>query len=128
MIDIQIEGKKFKEWTPVVVSSPVKVVDSVVGDIMAESARREELVKKLYRECPYRPGDTVIPKYISDRKKYGEKIIVMSIVDSYAKFGKDETWPSNDTPYLVTAKSYDKDTIFLCTTDFLIPVKKKESA
>lgn len=125
MIDIQIEGKKVKNWTPVIVGSQVKTIDPIVGDIMAESARREAIVRRLYSECPYRPGDTVVPRTVANRKEYGERIMVMSMVDTYAHFGKDEVWPSSDNPMIVCAKSYDKDTIFFCSTDFLM--KKKES-
>jgi len=112
--------------TPVVVGSQVKTVDAVVGDIMAESARREAIVRRLYANCPYKPGDTVVPKTKAARDEWGEKLIVTAMVDSYAKFGKDEIWPSNDDPMIVHVKSYDKDTHFICSTGYLM--KKKDSA
>lgn len=128
MIDIQIEGTKKKTWEPVVVGSQVKTLENVVGDIMAESVRRENLVRKLYSECPYRPGDTVVPSNSDLVKQYGEKIMVLSIVDTYAKFGKNEKWPQSDNPLLVTAKSYDKDMTFICSTDFLMKKPRENAA
>lgn len=119
MIDITVEGNKPKKWIPAIVGGPSKV-DPIVGDIMAESQRREAIVRDLWLKCPYKPGDTVMPSTEANCKKYGEKIIVLSIVDTYAKFGKDEVWPANDCPMLVTAKSHEKDSTFICTTDFLV--------
>jgi len=134
MIDIKLEGKRKTVWYPTNVGSPVKVSEEYkppallepLGSIKHEALRRDELIKKLYRECSYRSGDEVEYVNDNDKKKNPEdRLVVMNIVDSYTKIGKDEKWPASDNPLIVHAKQFKQDgsvSEFFCTTNYL---KKK---
>lgn len=137
MINIELEGTKKKTWYPTTVGSPVKLSEEYkgpallepLGSIKHEALRREAIVKKLYRDCPYRIGDEVEYTKENEKKKNpNDRLIVLNIVSSYAQMGKEEKWPSSDNPLLVHAKLFKEDGSideFFCTTNYL---KKKGSA
>jgi hypothetical protein len=89
------------------------------GITPAEYIRREQVVKDLFTACPYSANDTVYPSDPKEFKRYGA-VRVLGICASYMMIDKDETWPKNDNPLIVTFQplSNPKNTMF-CTVNFL---------
>lgn len=80
----------------------------------AESQRREAVIKKHFKECPYYANEMV--------RKAGDTaeertIKVLFICPSYAAYDKAD-WPANDNPLIVYAQYANGDKFF-CTTNFL---------
>lgn len=125
MINIKIPGK-YKYQSPPVVTDIVSTAvetdkpSNITLSIRDEAVRRDNVVKRLFHECPYKAGDTVIPKTAEGIMEYGDKIFVRGIASSYTQMGKEEKWPANDMPLIVLAYSHKLDSVFLCTTNFLI--------
>ncbi len=124
MIDIKIPSKKPpKVWYSTTPNSQVKtdvpVILSSNQTIAAEAARRDSIVRKLAFDCPYKPGDTVVPVSSDGFNLLGSHVMVTKICSSYAHMGKDEKWPANDNPMIVHVWSKDKNSEFFCTTDYL---------
>lgn len=81
-----------------------------------EAMRRDNIVRALYRTCPYKVGDTCfLPA--SAKKDYGTTAVVMHIAEQYIALGKDYEW-KDDNPMIVYAKS-DKGKFFFCTVSYL---------
>jgi hypothetical protein len=89
------------------------------GITPSEYIRREDIVKELFKTCPYGAGDIVYPTNEKDYKKYGA-VKVLGICASYMMIDKDEVWPKNDNPMIITFQpvSNPKNTMF-CTVNFL---------
>ncbi len=86
---------------------------------VAEFIRRDNLVRKMFIECPYRPGDTGFPINKKDYEKYGV-FIVTGILVSYRDTAYDHEWPKNDNPMVVTIKSLKEPThVMFCTPSWL---------
>ncbi len=122
MIDIKIPGTKVKKpYYPVTQGSSVKVAanNDILGALRKEARRRDNLVRDLWRACPYSTGDKVVPVDGAALRKYGDDITVLHISKSYAELGKNEEWPDDDCPLIVYAQSHKKNQYFFCTTNYL---------
>ena len=120
MINIFIPGTKEKPKSYSVTNTVYQPTQQAGQDsLQYEISRRESVVRELARTCPFKPGDTAKPISPAAQAKWGTKILVQKICSSYAHLGKDEKWPSNDNPMIITAWSHDKKTTFFCTTNFL---------
>lgn len=122
MITVHLPGTKPKTPVyPTYQNSPVSVsYPTPTGESLAyKFAERDRIVKELFRKCPYWVGHKVIPETEAGQKKYGTDIVVTGVCSSYAHMGKDEAWPTNDNPMIVSAYSNDKKMHFFCTIDFL---------
>ena len=114
MINVLVHSTRFNK--------PVKVESPVIGGgttMFAEAQRRNNIIQRMAAECKYKKGDVV---KVSDDVKpnvYGDNVQVISILDSYDKFGKNETWPKNDCPLIVHAFSEAKNQYFFCTPGYL---------
>lgn len=99
--------------------------DKPNGNILTEVLRRDAIVRKLYKDCPYTKGETVTPTTPQDLVKYGKTIIVQHICSCYVEMGSANEWPKGDNPYIVGAFAPEKNVSFYCTTNFLEPLKDK---
>jgi hypothetical protein len=89
------------------------------GISTTEYVRREQIVKDLFAGCTYQAGDTLYPTRTSDFKKYGA-CRVLGICTSYMYMDKDEAWPKNDNPLIVTFQPLtDPKTTMFCTVNYL---------
>jgi len=82
-----------------------------------EAVRRDNIVFDLWQACPFHVSEPVMAKSVEDRKTYG-KLSIRGIFRSYSEFHANETWPSDDVPYIITCDSEHKGTI-ICTSSFL---------
>lgn len=89
-----------------------------VNPMYKELERRNDIIKKLFNECPYKEGDTCIPTTDKDIEQYGE-VNILNMCSSITEYGKHEAWPKSDNPMIVTGFSHKKQTTFFCTTNFL---------
>jgi hypothetical protein len=125
MINIKIPGK-YKNEPPIVTDIITTIVNTeepktsnMSLSIRDEAIRRDTIVKKLFAACPYKAGDTVIPKTAEGIMEYGDKIFVRGVASSYTQMSKEEKWPASDNPLIVLAYSHKKDEAFFCTVNFL---------
>jgi hypothetical protein len=107
---------KTPDVTPVE-SPPLK--QGMMPTMMNEAIRREKIVEKLAKECPYKEHDIVTPVDDEEVAKYGKNILVEKICKSYTEIGLSEKWPASDLPLIVMAWSQEKQTRFFCTTNYL---------
>lgn len=88
-----------------------------------EIARRELVIKKLYNECSYNKGDTVVPALV-DRQGEGEYIVdyIDSSWKDYASGRpfKSIEWPDNDNPYLVSATNKKTSKAIIATINYFV--------
>ena len=122
MINIFIPGTKEKPKSYSVSSSSYATsvnIPPLHESMQFEITRRDNIVKDLARNCPFKPGDTATPVSPAAKEKWGKKILVQKICGSYAHLGKDEPWPKTDNPMIITAWSHEKKTALFCTVDFL---------
>lgn len=87
-----------------------------------EWSRRNTIVQDLSRACPFRAGDTFYPCNKEGYEMYG-KCYVQHKAITYMDISRDN-WPSDDLPWIITAKSLIKDAdgkerIFLAVTSYL---------
>ena len=115
MIKIVLPGLK-KPPLPYTPPSNARVTN-VVTSIMQEAKDRDEIVRKLFRECPYTKGDVCVTQNEQARETYGDCTII-GVLSTYGDM-KKEKWPESNNPLIVTAQSSVDDTIFHCTTNFL---------
>lgn len=97
------------------------VVQNIVPGMMAEAFRRNTIVEQLFKDCPYKAGDTVVCADARSANAYGDSLQVHSVCSNYAQMGKDEVWPKNDNPFIVLAWSEKRAEHVACTTNFLKP-------
>ena len=95
--------------------------DNEMGSLFKEAQRRDKIIKALVKGINYVEGEIVTPYNQEGRDKWGEQLIVEKICDSYALYGKNEDWPKNDTPFLITCYNKDKAARFNCTPGYVIP-------
>ena len=114
MIEIKLPNPNKKPSLIPLAFTPHKPKLSLVQQ---EASKRDILIKKLYKECPYNVGDTVVPVDELEKKKYGD-VVVEGICKSYAEFGKDVKWHEGN-PMIVTFFSPKMKCRIFCTTDFL---------
>lgn len=109
----------------VCVPTPITVVTSGKFDTakFTEAKRRDEIVRKLVKDCPYSVGETVEVNSDPGKEKYGATALVMGIAQNYIQLGKEE-WPEGDNPLIVHARA-DDDTEFFCTVNYLRPIINK---
>lgn len=84
--------------------------------IINEVQRRDKIIKELVKEFPYKVGDYIIPQKEEDQKKWG-KCTVLAICSEYIHLSKDDKWPKNDNPLIVTV-SAETGEIFFATTNY----------
>lgn len=87
-----------------------------------EFVRRDEIVRKMWRECNWREGDVLCPRGPQSRDKYGTNIKVEGIYRTYHDFHENEKWPSDDEPYIMTVRPERgaNGGRICCTPDFLM--------
>lgn len=83
-------------------------------DTWKEAKRRDDIIKRIYKECKYYPGQKLTPKEPDAAKEYGVCTII-GVCSSYALYGKDVVWPTSDNPLIVTVLTSKQATLF--TTD-----------
>ena len=83
-----------------------------------EWLRRDNIVATLARTCPYVVGDTFYPAFEDWYKSHGKCIIEGKVI-SYLEIDKTDEWPIDDTPFIISGRSFEKNTKFVCRTDFL---------
>lgn len=101
------------------------------GVTLEEYKRRNDIVRKMWNDCPYRPGAKLWPSNPDKAAIYGEVNVTM-ICYSYSQMDNDK-WPENDNPLIVhaTANMNGHKYNFFCTTNFLQeknPLIKKEES
>lgn len=94
-----------------------------------EFVRRDKVVRQLYIDCPWRPGELLRPAADNYFEQYGN-VLVRGIYKSYHDFSTAEAmqWPADDEPYILSVQPQKGDSSLLCvTSDFLakIPVGDK---
>ena len=92
------------------------------GEVYKEIARRNAIISELVGKCPYKAGDIVQVVGEKDREKEGDCQVV-GMVTAYYLLEKDNKWPKDDNPMIVTARSFKNNTTFFCTTNYLEPKK-----
>ena len=95
------------------------LVSPTAQTIIGEAKRRDDIIKQMFKNCPYKEGDIVKPYSAAGIKQYGDDVIVEKICDTYAKMGKSEEWPKDDCPMIVTAWSNKTSSRFFCTVGYL---------
>lgn len=120
MISITLEGKKKTHVQPSYSHLPAPKPTSTLGIRLQE---RDDLIKKLYKECPYNIGDFTVVDSTDQNvvDEYGD-VEVLHICKSIFDFGKRSEWPAEGNPLIVTAYSKKANRHFFCTTNYL---KKK---
>lgn len=86
----------------------------------SEFVRRDNIVRAMFRDCQWRPGDTGFPINKKDYEKSGV-FVVIGVMTTYRDTSYDHDWPKNDNPMIVTIKSLkDAATIFFCTPEWIV--------
>ncbi len=91
-------------------------VASTTSKIYEEIERKDKIIKDLVKQFKYKKGDTVLPRAVKDREKWGH-CTIMHVVDRYIYLEKDFKWPVNDNPMIVTAVT-EAGEIFTATTNY----------
>lgn len=94
--------------------NPITELTSAVWET---AKKRDDIVKKLYKDCPYNVGD--ICKPVNPDKRYSNNISITAICKSLTDMGKDYQWPKDDNPMIVHAYDNEKKFPMFCTTNFL---------
>jgi len=89
----------------------------VVTTMFSEARRRDDIVKNLFKECPYKVGDKVKARLQENKTAIGVGV-VKNICKRYTDLGRDYTWPETDNPMIVTVISEEGE-IFFSTTNYL---------
>lgn len=126
MISITLPGKKKQHTyssytTPNTSLSIIPKPNTILGIKLQE---RDDIIKKLYKECKYYVGDTTYVDSTDAQlvEDYGD-VEVLHICKNIFDFGKKTAWPEEGhNPLIVTAYSKKADRRFFCTTNYL---KKK---
>lgn len=84
-----------------------------------EFLRRDRIVRQLFLDCPFHSGEELVPKKPEDFERYG-KLTVQGIMKTYHDFHKDEKWPADDEPYILTTYSEKLKMVVFCTSGFLM--------
>lgn len=82
--------------------------------VFKETARRENIIKKLVSECGFTEGQVVL----SDVKEE-EEYVINKICRCYAHLGSNVDWPVNDNPMLLTITSVKNTSVSFCTTNYV---------
>lgn len=93
-----------------------------------EACRRDKIIKDLFASCTYKEKDRVMFINPKDDLKYGKDPYVTKIISSYAQWPKNEPWPDNDNPMIVTLFVQDKAETLFCTTNLVKPYNSVEAA
>ena len=102
--------------------TPISDLTKKQSELRHEALRRDQIIRNLNKEIKYKEGDRVSLASDAAAAKYGKEIYVTKIVTSYAQMGKDEEWPASDCPMIVSCYSKDKDTNFICTPHYILPL------
>lgn len=89
------------------------------------SLERNNIIKRMVSNIPYKCGDTVSPHSEKEVSIWGKDCVVETIATNLTQLGRDYVWPNDDNPLLVGVYSKKKDCRFFCTPNFLI---KKEAS
>ena len=89
-----------------------------------EYRRRDNIVVKAARECPFETGDTGYPIDAKKYEKYGA-CTVLYVCRTYKDMGPEETWPDTDNPFILGFRpSVGKPETIICTNNFLSKTNK----
>lgn len=132
LIDITYPSLRVKKeswrdtWKPpeksFTLGSPIK---EETGTLWAETRRRDDIIKRMANDCKYVEGEVVTLHNAEARAKYGERVTVSKICDSYAKYqnkNNKQDWPKNDLPMIVFARDIKRNISFFCTPNYLVPL------
>jgi hypothetical protein len=89
-----------------------------VVSMFTEAQRRDSIIKEHVKKFPFKEGDIVQPVEPTEFEKYG-KLMISKIADSYGKLGKNEEWPSNDNPFIISVYVEKTNSYLFCTTNYL---------
>lgn len=117
---LQTPTSNVVELTPTTIEKNKKLFD--------EACRRDKIIKDLFAACPYKEKDRVMFIKQADETKYGKEVYVIKIISSYAQWPKNEPWPDNDNPMIVTIFVQDKAETLFCTTNLVKPYNSVEAA
>jgi hypothetical protein len=117
-----VYGKHYQQQPYVVPGvrqpNPKDVAHAYVMSITPqEVVRRDLIVRQAAMQCQWKAGEVLLAKNEEDRKKYG-RLTVRGYMRSYLDFKKNDSWPSDDVPLIVTCSSELEGEI-VCTADFL---------
>jgi hypothetical protein len=75
-----------------------------------EFVRRDKLVRQMWVDCGFKPGEVVRPKSDIAYEKYG-RCTIRGVYKSYHDFstGEGQDWPKNDRPFIITVDPDKKD-------------------
>ncbi|MFZ2190117.1 MAG: hypothetical protein WAV48_05015 [Candidatus Magasanikiibacteriota bacterium] len=101
--------------------SPADIQQAQARKILpAEFVRRDLLIRKMFVECGWRPGDTAFPESKKDYEKHGA-FMVQGVLMSYKDLAYDHDWPKSDVPLTITIKAMkDSKNILFCTPGWLV--------
>lgn len=86
----------------------------------AEFVRRDNIVRAMFRDCKWRPGDTGFPINKKDYEKYGV-FVVIGVMTTYRDTSYEHEWPKSDNPMIVTIKSLkDQTQVLFCTPEWVV--------
>ena len=90
-----------------------------VGISKAEWIRRDNIVRKQSKECPFNFGDTVYPTSKEGFLKYG-KCLITGKIKTYAEMDRD-AWPPSNNPFILSARCLTPEgegDAFICTYNY----------
>lgn len=110
---------------PTIIGNPPSTTTTPAKDTVFEEAlRRDRIIRALAREVKYKVNDICKPFNPKLYEDYGEEIRVTGICDTYVKYGRNESWPKNDVPFIIHAQSLKTGAHFICTPEWLVPITK----
>jgi hypothetical protein len=88
-----------------------------------EFVRRDNIVRQLWLDCQFKPGELVRPKNNEKYEKYG-RLHIRGVYKTYHDFSvlASKEWPENDCPLIISAspdKGIDNNGLLLCAADSL---------
>jgi hypothetical protein len=125
MIDITYKPLRKTYFTKTTYPSsppPVSHLHGETGSLFKQAKEREARIKEMLSGISYVEGETVTPYIQAERDKWGDRLTVEKICDSYAKFGKNEDWPKSNSPMIITVYNSITRVRFHCTPAYVIPL------
>lgn len=98
------------------------VIDTKSPSLFQQIKERDNCIKEMVKNLPYVEGELVTPHSEAERELRGKILIVEKICDSYAKYGKNENWPENNNPMVITVYNMDTKVRFICTPKYVVPI------
>lgn len=129
MLVIELAGKNYfnkpafnsntPPWYPPSANAEIPRSTKVMFE---EAKRRNKIVKEAAAKCPFKVGDTCIPRNKKDYEEYGS-LVIEQICTSYAQYGKEVSW--NDDPLIITALSQKTGSRLFCNISYLLTKPSK---